>query len=93
MKREKTCNKELLRDTQLATKESAATINGAVGFLSKFIADTIEAGAYETVMVPYFGKFQPKTKEIQWRAHRKGMTPLSSTNTDDNDTEQPTDAH
>lgn len=73
MKREKTCNKELLRDTQLATKESAATILGAVGFLSKFIADTIEAGAYETVMVPYFGKFQPKTKEIQWRAHRKGM--------------------
>lgn len=70
---QKTCNKDLLNDVQLATKESAAAISAAVGFYSKFIADTMRVGAYETVMIPYFGKFQPKTKEIQWKAHRRGL--------------------
>jgi hypothetical protein len=72
--KQKVCNKELLSDTQLATKEAPVLIKGVVDFYSKFIAETMKIGAFETIMVPYFGKFQPKTKEIQWKAHRKGMT-------------------
>ena len=72
------CNKELTADVQRITKESAADILSAVGFYSKFIGDTMRAGAFETVLIPYFGKFQPKTKEIQWKAHRRGL-PKTST--------------
>lgn len=78
--KQQTCNKELLNDVQLATKESTAVINSAVGFYSKFIADVMKTGAFESVMIPYFGKFQPKTKEIQWKAHRRGLTPNTVTN-------------
>lgn len=67
------CNKRLLTDVQLTTKESTATIKDAVDFYGKFIADTIKVGAFETIMIPYFGKFQPKTKEIQWKANRRGL--------------------
>lgn len=70
---QKTCNKELLQDTVIKTKETTASVKGAVDFYSRFIADTMKAGAFETVMIPYFGKFQPKTREIQWTMHRKGL--------------------
>lgn len=72
--KQKTCNKELVEEVAKVTKESTAQVKEAVSFLTAFVATTIKVGAYETVMVPYFGKFQPKTKEIQWTAHRRGMT-------------------
>lgn len=71
--RPKTCNKELVEDVMSSTGESAASIKGAVDYFSKFTATIIKTGAFETVMIPYFGKFQPKSKEIQFKMHRRGL--------------------
>lgn len=87
---QKTCNKELLQDTVLKTKEKAADVRSAVDFYSRFIAETMKAGAFETVMVPYMGKFQPKTKEIQWKMHRKGLPrPETAPTIEEEDDDQP----
>lgn len=38
-----------------------------------FIHDTIERGAFETVMIPKFGKFRVKVKQVQWMNERQIM--------------------
>jgi len=73
MHKAKDCNIDLLDDVVHNTKESSQTVRSVVNFFSSFIADTIKEGAFESVIVPHFGKFQPKTKEIQWRMHYKGV--------------------
>ena len=70
----KFCNAELLDETSRTTGESMNQVRGAVNFFSSFIAKTIAEGAFDSVLVPYFGKFQPKVKEVQWRAQNKGVS-------------------
>lgn len=73
MDKSKSCNIDLLDDVVHSTKESYGVVKGAVNFFSLFIANTIDEGAFESILVPYFGKFQPKIKEIQWRMQNKGV--------------------
>lgn len=75
------CNKDLLTDVKMATGESAADISSVVDFFSQFIADTIREGAFEGVLVPHFGKFQPKVTKVQWRAERQGGLGPKATDT------------
>lgn len=67
------CNTDLITDTAKLTGESEQQVRQAVNFFTEFIADTISNGAFETVIVPYFGKFQPKVRELQWKSHLKGV--------------------
>jgi nucleoid DNA-binding protein len=68
------CNTELVQDVAQITGETPMQVRHALHFFTGYIAETIAEGAFETVIVPYFGKFQPKVKEIQWMSHRKGIT-------------------
>lgn len=67
-----TCNKELLAEVSYEVEENIATVRDVIHEYSKFIADMIREGAFETMLVPYFGKFEPKIKQIQRRYHRRG---------------------
>lgn len=69
-----TCNVELTKDVIRKTKEQPKVVRDITHQYSAFIANTIKSGAYETVLVPYFGKFKPKTKRIQKIYNNKGKT-------------------
>lgn len=73
-----TCNVELTKDVVRATREQPKTVRDIIHQYTGFIATTIKSGAYETVLVPYFGKFKPKIKRIQKIYNNKGKTWNSS---------------
>ena len=68
------CNVQLMEDVVDITKETPKTIKEVLKFTTDFIKDVIQEGAFESVLIPYFGKFKPKEKEIQWRSFYKGVT-------------------
>jgi len=53
--------KEVAHETRFSPKE----IEEMVGFVSKFTAQKVKDGAFETVMIPSFGKFRVKPKHVQ----------------------------
>lgn len=65
------CNKELYKLTAEKTNVSPEQVEEFFAFTCKFIADKIALNRFETIMLPSFGKFRAKTKEIQWLADRK----------------------
>jgi len=58
-------NTRLYKETAMQCKVSPKQVEECVNILSKFIAHTIRAGAFETVMIPKFGKFKVKVKKLQ----------------------------
>ena len=76
----KDANQELVRDTARMTKESTALVKDIALSYTKFIAKIIKEGIFETVAVPYFGKFGPKVREIRYRQTKKGIVPLVGNN-------------
>lgn len=69
-----TCNVELMKDTVRETKLQPKVVKSIISQYVQYIADTIKSGAYEKVLIPYFGKFKPKTKRIQHFYNNKGRT-------------------
>lgn len=67
------CNPQLLQETSRKLKLPKEQVKEVIEFTSEFIADTITEGIFETVMVPYFGKFSVKTKQLQFIENRKGI--------------------
>lgn len=58
-------NEELYKRVAAKTGVSPKQVEELVMSVSKFINTTIKRGAFETVMVPGFGKFKVKEKQIQ----------------------------
>lgn len=67
-----TCNVELTKDVVRVTKEQPKVVRDVLHHFSGQISDMIRSGAYETMLVPYFGKFRPKTKRIQKIYNNRG---------------------
>lgn len=64
-------NQRLYKETAMVCKVSPKQVEECVLILSKFIVQTIKAGAFETVMIPKFGKFKIKLKKLQNLNHDK----------------------
>jgi len=62
-------NSRLYKETAMKFKVSPKEVEECIGIVSKFIAATIKKGAFETVVVPHFGKFRAKVKNIQHMNH------------------------
>lgn len=81
----KTVNPRLLEDVKRETGESVSLIRSIISFQNRYIIDIMKEGAFETVMLPYLGKFKPNIKAIQRRAHNRGSTkPISNGTIQDN---------
>jgi len=70
------CNDKALAHTMAVTGESAKFIKEVLDFHSKFIADKIKIGGFESVRIWRFGNFRPKLDKIAARGH--GRAPLYS---------------
>lgn len=66
-------NQALYKETAARCKTSPKQVEECMHIVGKFIASTIKKGAFETVMIPYFGKFKAKPKKVQWANHRRVM--------------------
>lgn len=64
-------NSRLYKETALYCKVTPKEVEECVGIVSRFIAQTIRTGAFETVMVPRFGKFRVKVKKLQGCEHER----------------------
>lgn len=70
------CNKELYKMTAAKTAVSPEQVEEFYAFTCEFIANKIKLGRMETIMLPNFGKFRPKIKQIQWLADRNAKPKL-----------------
>lgn len=66
-------NQNLYKETAARCKVSPKQVEECVQVVGKFVSSTIKKGAFETVMIPYFGKFRAKTKKVQWANHKRVM--------------------
>lgn len=66
-------NEALYKEVSFRCKVSPKQVEECVNVVGKAIADTIKRGAFETIMIPYFGKFRVKTKRVQWMNHSQVM--------------------
>jgi nucleoid DNA-binding protein len=64
-------NERLYKETAWKTGTSPKQVEEIVGSVTAFIASTIKEGAFETVMIPNFGKFKVKTKLVQFHSTLK----------------------
>lgn len=69
-------NERLYKLVAYKCDTSPKQVEECVSILSKFIKDTMEQGAFDGVMIPYFGKIRVKTKRAQWMNHSKVMPHL-----------------
>lgn len=60
-----TCNEKLYKEVAYMNKISPKQVEEIIHYVSKFTAETIKRGAFETVMLPGFGKITVKEKSIQ----------------------------
>ena len=58
-------NESLYKEVAAKTGVSPKQVEELAMFISKFTAKTIKRGAFDTVMIPRFGKFKVKEKQIQ----------------------------
>ncbi len=58
-------NSRLYRATGLVVKCRASEVEAVMHFVGNFVADTMRAGRFQAVMLPYFGKFKPKQKHLK----------------------------
>jgi nucleoid DNA-binding protein len=59
------CNETLYKKVAARTGISPKQVEELVMSVSKFTAKTIKRGAFDTIMIPSFGKFKVKEKQIQ----------------------------
>jgi nucleoid DNA-binding protein len=76
LKELKVANSSLYDLTAIRTQTSPTQVKEIIEFVGEFTANVIKQGAFESVMIPYFGKFKPKVKKIQWINHNKTLTKL-----------------
>lgn len=69
-------NERLYAQVAYKCDTSPKQVEECVDFLSKFIRTTMEKGAFDGVMIPYFGKIQVKALRAQWMNHVKVMPHL-----------------
>ncbi len=69
-------NNKLYKETAARCKVSPKQVEECINIVGRFIAATVKKGAFETVMLPSFGKFKVKTKKLQWANHRHVMPTL-----------------
>lgn len=62
------CNKRLIEYTAKVNRTTEGQVSDILTFIGKYTHGVIARGVMETVMLPYFGKFKPKVKELQARA-------------------------
>lgn len=58
-------NDRLYKEVASETRFSPKEVEEMVGFTTKFTAQKIKDGAFETVMISSFGKFRVKPKHVQ----------------------------
>lgn len=66
-------NELLYKETAARCKTSPKQVEECAKIVGQFIAKTMKNGAFETIMIPYFGKFKAKTTRVQWSTHKKVM--------------------
>jgi len=59
-------NEQLYKETAWKTGLSPKQVEEIFLTCTQFIADVIKEGSFETVMIPNFGKFIVKTKQVQY---------------------------
>lgn len=64
-------NNDLYDITAIRTQTSPTQVREIIEFVGEYTAGVIKQGAFESIMIPYFGKFKPKVKKIQWMNHNK----------------------
>ena len=69
-------NKELYEETAMELNVPIGTIVDCITEVGQFCADTIRKGAYETVMIPQFGKFIVKGKVVQHMSDAHAITKM-----------------
>jgi len=70
---EKTMNKSLFEDVALKTKVTPRTVEEIFKIVCGFTAKTIKEGNFETVMIPFFGKFKAPAKRVQNRFNKRNQ--------------------
>jgi len=58
-------NDRLYKEAAIKCNESPKQVEECVDVVSKFLSMIITRAAFETVMLPRFGKFRVKTKRLQ----------------------------
>lgn len=58
-------NDRLITDIAKINKTTKEEVSNIVDFIGRYIAGVITKGTMESVMIPYFGKFQPKVKKVK----------------------------
>lgn len=64
----KICNKRIIAHTAKMNKTTELQVADVLSFIGRYTRGVIMEGIMETVMLPYFGKFKPKVKELKARA-------------------------
>lgn len=59
-------NERLYKETAWITKASPQQVEEIINVVSLFVVRTIKTGGMETVMIPSFGKFKIKPKQVQY---------------------------
>jgi len=57
-------NDRLLEETARMNKTTKGEVKQVIDFVGSYVYDIIRKGTMEGVMLPYFGKFQPKVKKL-----------------------------
>lgn len=70
------CNKRIISHTAKMHKTTEVQVSEILNFIGGYTRGVIARGIMETVMLPYFGKFKPKVKEIQAAAIGKQYAKL-----------------
>ena len=65
------CNERIIKEVSALMKMEKKQVTEIVKFMGEFIAEAIQGGKMETVMLPGFGKFKPRASEIN--RFRKSM--------------------
>lgn len=58
-------NERLYEEVAKITKQKKGDVRDMIEFIGSYIADRITDGDMEGVMVPYFGKFRPKHRQLK----------------------------
>lgn len=57
-------NERLYEEVARLTRQDKREVQEQVEFIGEFVASTIKDGQMQGVMIPYFGKFKPKEREL-----------------------------
>jgi nucleoid DNA-binding protein len=69
-------NEQLYKLVAYKCDTSPKQVEECIDILGKFIKSTMEEGAFDGIMIPYFGKIRVKAKRAQWMNHSKVMPHL-----------------